>query len=327
MINVTVDLSAVINAAEIMQATNDTIQKISKNNVSSKINRALTEFIYAGLDKNLHKEGTAIIAQHAPHVFEWSKVVDNSTLTQSQALRDAGSRTEVFDNSNTFKPTPRLRRKLYKLSLRKTVSSAFIEFQENSELAMYDEKIEQYRTKDFGVHEFRDQALELETVKNIEKDAMVVSSRRLNAVKRPLSKTRILQRSGVQVLPYSIYQRENKFRGKFKEAFEKFIAGYRKGDHKKLVSEANRVLAHSAGKAVTKAAAQSAVSTVALAGLRGGRLGGAGGVTFILGPRGAVRTAVLPNTRTSIGTKNKQAKIEKEATRVLRQRARQRRSS
>jgi hypothetical protein len=327
MINVTVDFSAVINAAEVMQATNDTIQKIAKNNASSKINRALSEFIYAGLDKNLHKEGTAIIAQHAPHVFEWSRVVDNSTLTQSQALRDAGSRTEVFDNSNTFKPTPKLKRKLYKLSLRRTASAAFIEFLDNDELAMYDEKIEQYRTKDFGVHEFKDQALELETVKNIEKDAMVVSSRRLNGVKKPLSKKRILQRSGVRILPYSIYQRENKFRGKFQEAWEKFITSYRKGDHDKSVAQANKILAHSAGKEVSKIAAQSAVSTLALSGIRSGKLGSAGGVTFILGSQGAVRTAVMPNTKTSLGTKNKQTKIEKEATRVLRQMARQRRSS
>lgn len=329
MIGATLDLSAVVNAAEVMQATADTLQKIARNDRSAKLNRAITEFVFAGLEYNLDKQGSSVFSENAPHVFEWSSVVDRTSLTVSAAKRDAGSRSNVFDMSNTFKPTIKKRNKLYELKLTKTTASAYIEFLENSEPAQYDSKLEAMRDngKAWGEHHFKDQAAELEKVKTITKESAKISQRRTNPVRKPNEPARIRQAAtGKRVLRFEQYERENQFTGKFQEAWQMFIEGYRKGEHEKSVAEANRVLSRAASSEVKKASQQSAVATLGMAGLRGGKLGSAGGVTFILGPRGGM-SARFPDPKASPGTKAKQKRIEKNATQAMRKRASQRRGS
>jgi len=329
MINATLDLSAVVNAAEVMQATANTLQKIAKNDRSNRLNRSLTEFVFAGLEKNLNKEGSSVFQENAPHVFEWSKVVDETSLTVSQAQEFAGSRSQVYDQSNTFKPTIKKRNKLYVLKLRKTTSSAYIEFIENSNNAMYDRNIEEQADSggSWGRHHFNDQATELEKVKSIYKDAATISSRRLNAVKKPNEPARIRQVSkGGRMMRFSIYERDNAFHGKFQESWQTFIQMYRNGEHQKSEREANRILSRAAGREVSKASQQSAVATLALTGARGGRMGSAGGVRFILGPRGGI-SARFPDPKSSPTTKAKQKSIEKNASVSLNKAANRRRGS
>lgn len=329
MINATMDLSAVVNAAEVMQATANTLQKISRNNRSAKLNRAITEFVFAGLETNLNRHGTNIFSENAPHVFRWSRVVDRTSLTVSNAKEFSGSRSSVYDMSNTFKPTVSKRHKLYELKLKKTSASAYIEFLENSEPAQYDSKLEAIRDDGgaWGEHHFKDQAMELEKVKTITKEAASISERRTNSVRKPNEPARIRQATnGKRVLRFELYQRDNEFAGKFQEAWEMFIQGYRKGEHEKSVAEANRVLSRAASSEVKRASQQSAVATLGMAGLKGGRMGSAGGVRFILGPRGGL-SARFPDPKSSAGTKAKQKRIEKNATQQMRRRASQRRGS
>jgi hypothetical protein len=332
MINATLDLSAVVNAAEVMQATANTLQKIAKNDRSNRLNRSLTEFVFAGLEKNLKTEGSSIFQKNAPHVFEWSEVVDRTSLTPSEAQQFAGSRSSVHDMSNEFKPTIKKSKKLYILKLRKTTSSAYIEFLENSQPAMYDRVIEAKSSSDtkgnWGQHHFKDQATELEKVQVIYKSAAEISKRRTNEVKKPGEPSRIRQASKTRnkILRFEDYQRDNAFHGKFQESWQAFIQMYRNGEHQKSEREANRILGRASGKEVAKASQQSAVATLALTGARGGRLGSAGGVRFIVGPKGGI-SARFPDPKSSAGTKAKQKSIEKNASVSLNKAANRRRGS
>lgn len=325
-INVTLDLSAVVNAAEVMQATANTLQKIAKNDRSKKINRQITEFVFAGLDSNFKTRGTKLLEDQAPHVFEWSSVIDRTSLTPSEAQRDAGSRSNVHDLSNEFTPTIKKTKKLYMLKLRKTSPSAYIEFIDNQSRALYDQKIEAMASSDtkgnWGEHEFPDQAIELEKVRTIQKDAATISKRRTNNVAKPDEPARIRQAGTGRknILRFEGYDRDNKFQGKFNESWNQFLEMHRNGEHQKSERQANQILARSAQKEVSRIAQQSAVSTLALAGNRGGRLGSAGGVRFILGPRGGM-SAVFPDPKKSPGTKVKQKRIENDASQALRRQA------
>jgi len=326
--NVTLDLSAVVNAAEVMQATANTLQKIAKNDRSAKINRAITEFVFAGLERNLNKEGSSVFQENAPHVFEWRSVVDKTALTASEAQELARSRSEVYDQSNTFEPTISKKNKLYVLKLRKTTASAYIEFIENSKNAMYDRSIEEQADSGgtWGRHHFKDQASELEKAQSIYKDAATISSRRTNSVKKPNEPARIRQvTKGGKMMRFNVYERDNAFHGKFQDAWETFIQMYRNGEHEKSEREANRILGRAAGKEVSKISQGSAVATLGLAGARGGRLGSAGGVRFILGSRGGL-SARFPDPKTSDGTKRKQKALEKNATAALNKARNQRRA-